>query len=162
MSSDEGTTQRETFTGRVKWFNNRAGYGFITVIDVPSSDHDDKKGTDIFAHHSAIHVKEEQYKYLVQGEYLEFELGEVSSEDYKFQANNIHGIKNGQLQCETRNMNRSTSSRPRQAREGQSRDGERRTRRVQREVQQDVSRRQNNRRRDEGSKEEWVLTRRRR
>ena len=38
------------------------------MIDGPQSC--DKIGTDIFAHHSAINVDEEQYKYLVQGEYV--------------------------------------------------------------------------------------------
>jgi cold shock CspA family protein len=51
----------EKFTGRVKWFNNKAGYGFITVTDGP------KSGSDVFVHHSSIKVVSEQYKYLVQG-----------------------------------------------------------------------------------------------
>jgi cold shock CspA family protein len=38
-------------TGRVKWFNSKAGYGFITVTDGP------KSGTDVFVHHSAIKVE---------------------------------------------------------------------------------------------------------
>ena len=51
--------------GRVKWFNNKAGYGFITVTR-------DGTETDIFVHHSDVMVVNEQYKYLVQGEYVEF------------------------------------------------------------------------------------------
>ena len=53
------TTSPERFTGRVKWFNNKAGYGFVTVTDGP------KAGSDIFIHHSSIKVDSEQYKYLV-------------------------------------------------------------------------------------------------
>jgi len=86
----------ETFVGRVKWFNNKAGYGFITVTD------GDKKGTDIFVHHSAIGVSSEQYKYLVQGEYVEFTLTSVEGGAHQFQAAGVCGIKNGKLMCETR------------------------------------------------------------
>ena len=41
----------EQLTGRVKWFNNKAGYGFITVTDGSRS------GSDIFVHHSSIQVE---------------------------------------------------------------------------------------------------------
>jgi len=101
-----GTETTETvYQGRVKWFNNKAGYGFITVID--GVDVGDKVGMDIFAHHSAIWVHEEQYKYLVQGEYIEFTLSSVESkQDYQWQASNIKGMKGGKLLCETRNENR--------------------------------------------------------
>ena len=58
----------EKFTGRVKWFDNKKGIGFITVVD------GDKKDTDIFVHHMAIVVSSEQFRYLVQGEYVEFTL----------------------------------------------------------------------------------------
>lgn len=58
----------EHLLGRVKWFNNKAGYGFITVTDGSRS------GTDIFVHHSSVNVENQQYKYLVQGEYVEFDL----------------------------------------------------------------------------------------
>jgi cold shock CspA family protein len=64
MSSDSPTTNDMVYEGRVKWFNNKAGYGFITVIG------GDKEGVDIFAHHSTIQVIEEQYRYLVQGNYI--------------------------------------------------------------------------------------------
>jgi CspA family cold shock protein len=82
--------------GRVKWFNNKAGYGFITVTD------GEKSGSDIFAHHSAINVENQQYKYLIQGEYIEFSLDKTTSSKYEFQATNISGIKGGKLMCETR------------------------------------------------------------
>lgn len=91
----------ERFTGRVKWFNNKAGYGFITVTD------GSKAGSDIFVHHSSIKIDTEQYKYLVQGEYVEFCLSSVSSGDHPFQAGDVSGIKGGKLMCETRNEMRS-------------------------------------------------------
>ena len=82
--------------GRVKWFNNKAGYGFITVTD------GEKSGSDIFVHHSAIGVTSQQYKYLVQGEYVEFKLNKVESGTHEYQAVEVGGIKNGKLMCETR------------------------------------------------------------
>jgi CspA family cold shock protein len=48
--------------GKVKWFNNQKGYGFIT----PES------GPDVFVHHSAI--QGEGYKTLNEGEEVEFEI----------------------------------------------------------------------------------------
>jgi CspA family cold shock protein len=86
----------ERLVGRVKWFNNKAGYGFITVTD------GDRSGSDIFIHHSAIEVENQQYKYLVQGEYVEFELVKTSSTEHEWQASNVNGINGGKLMCETR------------------------------------------------------------
>jgi cold shock CspA family protein len=93
------TTDR--FIGRVKWFNNKAGYGFITVTDGP------KAGTDVFVHHSTIKVDTEQYKYLVQGEYVEFSLTNTTSDKHECQAGDISGVKGGKLMCETRREVRS-------------------------------------------------------
>ena len=95
-SNDAVTTSTERLTGRVKWFNNKAGYGFITVTDGSRS------GTDVFVHHSAVQVENQQYKYLVQGEYVEFSLSDTPSGRHEFQASNVSGIKGGKLMCETR------------------------------------------------------------
>jgi len=92
----------ERLTGQVKWFNNRAGFGFITVLD------GEKKGEDIFAHHSGVVVNSEQYKYLVQGEYVSFILRESDNNDHPYQSGDVRGIFSGWLMCETRNANRST------------------------------------------------------
>jgi len=94
--SNDVTSSAERLTGRVKWFNNKAGYGFITVTDGSRS------GTDVFVHHSAVQVENQQYKYLVQGEYVEFELSNTPSGNHEFQASNVSGIKAGKLMCETR------------------------------------------------------------
>jgi len=80
--------------GLVKWFNSKYGYGFITALE------GDKK--DIFVHYSALSVGESQYKYLVQGEYVEFELIKSTNDKHEFQAVNISGIKGGPIMCETR------------------------------------------------------------
>jgi len=52
-------------SGRVKWFNNEKGYGFI----------DYATGEDIFVHYSAI--KQDGYKTLSEGQSVEFDLIET-------------------------------------------------------------------------------------
>ena len=90
------STSAERLLGRVKWFNSKAGYGFITVTDGQRS------GSDIFVHHSAINVENQQYRYLVQGEYVEFTLVATPNGNHEFQASAVCGIKSGKLMCETR------------------------------------------------------------
>ena len=85
------------FLGRVKWFNNSTGYGFITVTE------GERFGSDIFVHHSSITVENQQYKYLVQGEYIELKLIETNNSKHQIQAADVCGIKSGKLMCETRN-----------------------------------------------------------
>ena len=48
-------------TGKVKWFNERKGYGFI----------EQESGKDLFVHHSEV-----RGGYLREGETVEFEVGE--------------------------------------------------------------------------------------
>ena len=100
MSTNNVSTSSERFTGRVKWFNNKAGYGFITVTDGA------KSGTDVFVHHSSVKVDDEQYKYLVQGEYVNFNLLDTMTDRHEFQAGDVCGIKGGKLMCETRHESR--------------------------------------------------------
>lgn len=90
------STNAERLLGRVKWFNSKAGYGFITVTD------GDRSGSDIFVHHSAINVENQQYRYLVQGEYVEFSLISTPNGNHEFQASSVCGIRSGKLMCETR------------------------------------------------------------
>jgi CspA family cold shock protein len=95
-STNDVVTPSERLTGRVKWFNNHAGYGFITVTD------GDRSGSDVFVHHSALEVESQQYKYLIQGEYVEFGLVKSNGGNHEWQASNVNGIKGGKLMCETR------------------------------------------------------------
>lgn len=92
MSSDRST-------GSVKWFNNKAGYGFVTVKG------GDQDGKDVFAHYSAINVADDQFRYLVQGEYIEFDLTKDESGKHDFVVSNISGIKGGSLMCEVQKAN---------------------------------------------------------
>jgi cold shock CspA family protein len=85
-------------TGRVKWFNTKSGFGFITVVS--PGEHN---GADIFVHHSAANVSGEQYKYFIQGEYVEFRIEPTTDGNHKFQATQVSGILGGKLMCETRN-----------------------------------------------------------
>ena len=102
MSSTQETTdvQSDRLVGQVKWFNNKAGYGFITVSDGELS------SKDIFIHYSSIRVTNSQYKYLVQGEYVEFTLTKPTGEVHEYQASDVSGIKGGALMCETRRQTR--------------------------------------------------------
>ena len=60
--------------GKVKWFNNQKGYGFITIDG----------GGDIFVHHSAI--TGEGYKSLEEGQEVECEVTKGPKGD---QASNV-------------------------------------------------------------------------
>ena len=68
----------EVMVGRVKWFNNDKGYGFI----------DFKENEDIFVHYSAIDI--EGYKTLSEGQLVEFKLIETSK---GYQAINVRLVK---------------------------------------------------------------------
>lgn len=97
MSLQSVCETKERLLGRVKWFNNKAGYGFITVTDGEHS------GTDVFVHHISITLQsEQQYRYLVQGEYVEFSICKIEGGKHDFQSSNVTGIKSGKLMCETR------------------------------------------------------------
>lgn len=87
----------KTMVGRCKWFNSKNGYGFITVT------YDDGSvGDDIFVHHNSIKVSNNQYKYLVLGEYVEFKILKSTDGKHKYYADEVSGIKGGKLMCETR------------------------------------------------------------
>ena len=52
-------------TGKVKWFNEKKGFGFITPDD---------GGTDLFVHHTSIEMN--GYRFLEEGCEVEYEVGE--------------------------------------------------------------------------------------
>ena len=102
VNSEENVKTVETnrMVGQVKWFNNKVGFGFITMKDAENTD------KDIFVHYSTINVADTQYRYLVQGEYVEFDLTTSNKPPHEYQSSNISGIKGGKLMCETRQLNR--------------------------------------------------------
>ena len=90
--------------GTVKWFNIKAGYGFITILD------GEYKGKDIFIHHSGINIKGSHYKYLVQGEYVSCDVKDCKAYDessrYEYQGMNVSGVFGNVLMCEVQNDSR--------------------------------------------------------
>lgn len=83
--------------GRCKWYNTKNGYGFITILNT------DK---DIFIHHNYIRKSSnDEYKYLVMGEYVQFMVVEntnSSNDNHKYIATDVCGIGGGKLMCDTR------------------------------------------------------------
>ena len=64
--------------GKVKWFNNEKGYGFIEY----------KENEDVFVHYSAIEL--DGYKTLSEVQLVEFQLVETSK---GYQALNVKLVK---------------------------------------------------------------------
>ena len=79
------------YTGQVKWFNDRLGYGFCTVCD------GGEKGKDIFVHHSGIRPMNSNYKTLRKGEYVSFNLTNGHNGQ---QAVDVTGVCGGSLMCD--------------------------------------------------------------
>lgn len=85
------------YIGRCKWFNSKNGYGFISFKN------DKGNVNDVFVHHNSVKVNNEQYKYLVIGEYVQFKIIENEmNEKHKFFAVEVEGVDGGKLMCETR------------------------------------------------------------
>jgi len=106
------TPKPGAYTGCVKWFQGAVGFGFITVI----SD-GEKKGSDIFVHHSGIKTLNSNYRSLYKGEYVHFDIGKGAKNDrnieYPHQAVNVTGILGGPLMCDSQTMNYERSMPPR-------------------------------------------------
>ena len=82
-----------TYTGSIKWFNHKRGYGFLKDCD---------SAEDIFVHFSAINVPDGVYKTLIDGEYVQYELS-PDTKDGKPMALNVTGVKGGPLLCQLEN-----------------------------------------------------------
>jgi len=62
--TQEGQESVSDYKGKVKWFNNSKGYGFIGR----------ENGPDVFVHYSAI--QRDGYKTLKEGDVVEFDIVE--------------------------------------------------------------------------------------
>ena len=89
--------------GQVKWFNRQTGWGFITIL---GSDND-----DIFVHWRSLRIENEQFKYLVAGEYVELNVKvDESNQKHPRTADDVSGVRGGKLMCEFRQDNKNSSS----------------------------------------------------
>lgn len=84
----------------------KAGYGFINVR---SGEH---TGKDLFVHYTSIKVSNAQYRYLIAGEYVQFDVAVPTDGKHDFHAVNVTGIQNGPIMCETRREQQQQQSAP--------------------------------------------------
>jgi len=98
MTDTQTNIELARLTGLVKWFNNKAGYGFVTALE------GEQKGNDIFVHYTSISTDNLQYRFLTQGEYVDFSLVKSDTEKYEYLAKNVTGVKGGPILCETRRL----------------------------------------------------------
>ena len=121
-------------TGYVKWFNKKAGYGFIKLLDSSNSNRVDgvytsvsqieqeahEEKNDIFVHFTNIRPKavnfgeveedfgeentvggeQQAFRFLVKGEYIEFDLKTSRNPKYNFFASDVTGIFDGHIMCD--------------------------------------------------------------
>ena len=99
MSTETTTTVNmeelvgKRFLAKCKWFNNKLGYGFVTLV----CDDDNNKITecDVFCHHSNVNPQVSTFKTLTQGEYVSLEISrceDSSQSGQEFQAVNVTGV----------------------------------------------------------------------
>lgn len=69
------------FTGKVKWFSNAKGFGFIT---------NDNDQQDVFVHFSSIKEDNGKYRTLNEGQKVKFQIEQAEK---GFKANNVEVIQ---------------------------------------------------------------------
>ena len=105
-STQVSESESSGFVGQVKWFNNRLGYGFITIVSPGAHNNE-----DIFVHQQHITPKTSDYRSLQQGEYVSFQLGtadansdaapsETAGGKHVNQAVKVTGVFGGALMCD--------------------------------------------------------------
>jgi cold shock CspA family protein len=80
----------EHLVGQVKWFNRKAGYGYIRVLST---------NQDVFVHHSGIQTKESIFKYLVDGETVRLRVV-ANIDDHRQKATEVQAVEGAKLMCE--------------------------------------------------------------
>ena len=153
------TATGTTTNGRVKWFNTKAGYGFITLVDAVTNEE-----RDVFVHHSEIQVAQSQYKYLVQGEYVDCVLASIEKDGHSEHATQVSGVKGGKLMCETRNEARANRTPTQHARDFDARAPQQRApqqRAQQQSTQQQRARKESRPQLNPADEGEWMIVRRR-
>ena len=98
--------------GQVKWFNRQTGWGFITILDSDTENNDsDTENDDIFVHWRSLRIENEQFKYLVAGEYVELNVKlDESNQKHPRTADDVSGVRGGRLMCEFRQENKTSAS----------------------------------------------------
>lgn len=91
------TIEHGDIIGNCKWFNKKLGYGFITVYQ------GDKRGCNIFVHHSGIRPLNSNFKTLRKGEYVHFNIVDGVNGP---QATHVTGVCGGPLMCDNVEMRR--------------------------------------------------------
>ena len=86
--------QDERIQGRVKWFNKNNGIGFIRNLATQQ---------DIFVHHSELAPKTDCFRFLTEGEYVEYSEG-PATQPHSTQAKQVTGIAGNELLCEVRRV----------------------------------------------------------
>ena len=92
METFEQSPNYGKYIGNCKWFNSKIGYGFVTIF----SD-GDKKGRDIFVHHTGLKPKNSNFRTLSKGEYISLDVEEGAN---GLQGVNITGVLGGPLMCD--------------------------------------------------------------
>jgi len=99
-SNNEATTAVSVgeHLGRVKWFNSKLGYGFITTTV-------NNEELDIFVHQSNVRPNVSKYRTLREGEYVSLNISESGETR---QAIDITGVNGGPLNCDLERNLRNT------------------------------------------------------
>ena len=89
-SASANTAVIGSHLGRVKWFNSKLGYGFITVTENDSE-------SDIFIHQSNVRPNVSKYRTLREGEYVSLNISQSAETR---QAIDVTGVNGGPLNCD--------------------------------------------------------------
>ena len=89
---EEAPTGYGKYLGRVKWFQNKKGHGFIIVLQPKEA-----YGTEVFVHFSGLKPLKSLFKTLQKNEYVSFNMGQGKQ---GVQAVDVTGVMGGPLICD--------------------------------------------------------------